>query len=271
MMLLLQTKGSTVTVVVVASPCGRRGKQQRLGRQRSTVPLSNGKSGSGTCSVSLLLQLFRGGVPQTSLPVDESFVVRMEWRNDIGFVSPDSIRLILVPLIIPSVRVDITPLEIHSAHAQLDAQIALRVQFPNVPLLHVVPRLVRGPSLGQYILEAVSDEARSDGRTGRSVAEGMGDEEALGALVEEGLKDGGSSVDDCGRCSGSTRSSSLCLRLKNASSVFFPLALFFGLGFRFGSSRCLSLCTTFLLLAFMTLVVSVDIVHCQCCCCCCCC
>ena len=28
----------------------------------------------------------------------------------------------------------------------------------------------------------------------------------------------------------------------------------------------LSLCTTFLLLAFMTLVVSVDIVHCQCCC-----
>lgn len=198
------------------------------------MPLSNGKSGSGTCSVSLLLQLFRGGVPQTSLPVDESFVVRMEWRNDIGFVSPDSIRLILVPItiIIPPVRVDITPLEIHSAHAQLDAQIALRVQFPNVPLLHVVPRLVRGPSLGQYILEAVSDEARSDGRTGRSVAEGMGDEEALGALVEEGLKDGGSSVDDCGRSSSSsTRSSSLCLRLKNASSVFFPLALFFGLGF----------------------------------------
>lgn len=77
----------------------------------------------------------------------------------------------------------------------------------------------------------MSDEARSDGRTGRSVAEGMGDEEALGALVEEGLKDGGSSVDDCGGRSSSARSSSLCLRLKNAFSVFFPLALFFGLGF----------------------------------------
>mmetsp|Transcript_19592 Transcript_19592/g.55305 ORF Transcript_19592/g.55305 Transcript_19592/m.55305 type:complete len:218 (-) Transcript_19592:287-940(-) len=149
--------------------CCRRG---RLGLDHELAAWTLTDQRHPRCSTRMIpafLQLLSCRVAQRPLPIQQGFVIGMQFRR--GFLG---------------FRVQVG---IHGGRCQRDAQISLAVQFPSVHDFDRIHRTIPA-GLCKLPVQPMPHEARTNRRTRRSIAEPEVDVKTLGSLREDFLERG---------------------------------------------------------------------------------